>query len=186
MSWNDHVNSICLKARKVAGVISRHRHELPSNIKKLLYNSLLQSHLNYCALVWANTTSQNLHKLILIQKKAVRAIDNVSYLEHTQPLFQKHKLLRAGDIYNYQLLRKYKDASLGKQSSFLTEAALTMTHSLYSYRYRSPWQVPFSRTDYGCQRIKSTLPIVLNKFDRKQIDILSLNRHGILNLFLDG
>lgn len=183
MSWNDHINSICSKARKAAGVISRHRHFLPTNVKKLLYHALVQSHFNYCTLVWGNTTSHNLNKLVLIQKKAVRAIDNVPYLEHTKPIFKKHKLLRAYDIYNYKLLRSYKSASRGKLSTFLTEAALTITHTLYNYRYRSPWQVPFSRTGYGRQRIKSTLPIILNKLDREQIDILQLNEEGVLNLF---
>lgn len=73
---------------------------------------------------------------------------------------------------------------LGKLDSFLTLAALQESRSTDSYPHQAPWQIPFSRTYYGCQRLKHTLPPLHNYFNQQNVDVLSLNKTKILDLFL--
>lgn len=156
MSWNDHVDSVCSKARKTVGIISRYRYFLPFKIKQLLYNSLFHSQLSYCVIVWGNTTANNLNKLAVLQKKAVRAIENVSYNAHTDKLFKKSRIVRAFQLYNQKLIRSYKNAVQGKLAAFMEFAKLQKKVSPDSCRCRIPWQVPFLRTEYGRQRLCHT------------------------------
>ena len=70
---------------------------------KTLYSTLIESHLQYCTLLWANSHVTNIRKLQLLQKKAIRIITSSHYIAHTEPLFSMTKLLKLDDLYKYQL-----------------------------------------------------------------------------------
>lgn len=184
MSWNEHVNSLCLKAQKAAGIINRCRHFLPTGVKRLLYQALFHSHLNYCALVWANTTLNNIHKITTLQKKAIRAVENVPFQAHTKELFQKHRILRAENIYRYKLIRSYRYAKQSQLDTFIDLAHLEETVHVYTHRYKPPWKIPSSRTNYGQQLLRHTLPSTLNYFHKQEIDILVLKDDRIIDIFI--
>lgn len=184
MTWNEHINHLSSKLQKIVGTLRRHRYVLPQAIKRLLYQSLFNSQLNYCSLIWGTTTAQNLQKLTLLQKKAVRAVENVPYLEHTRELFIKNKIIKAPFIYAYKVIQSYKRAVQGNLDSFLCLANLRASESVYSYRYQPPWQIPFSRTNYGQQRLCHTLPYILNNFHRHHREVMTLSKAHIQELFV--
>ena len=70
----------------------------------LLYNTLILPYINYCCLVWGFTFPTYLQKIELLQKRAVRIIDNQHRLAHADPIFQKLKLLKVQDIAKQQLI----------------------------------------------------------------------------------
>ena len=69
----------------------------------ILYKSLIASYLNYGLILWGNES----HKVLTLQKKAIRLISNSSYISHTNPLFIQHKLLKIGDLFKLKLLKLY-------------------------------------------------------------------------------
>ena len=69
---------------------------------RILYCSLVLPYLNYCTEVWGNTYKTSLHSLTILQKKAIRIIHNVRYLDHTNPLFIRSKLLKFTDLVEFQ------------------------------------------------------------------------------------
>ena len=73
----------------------------PSNVLKNIYFSLIYPYYTYCNLVWGSADSTHIDILIKLQKKAVRSISKVGYLDHTGPLFNNLKLLQVHEIYNY-------------------------------------------------------------------------------------
>lgn len=130
------------------------------------------------------TTLTNLNKLIVLQKRAIRAIENIPHLEHTTELFSKHRIVTANDIYKCRLLQSYISANRGRIDSFLTLANLESTESVYFHRYKPPWKISLSRTIYGTQKLSHTLPSTLNAYHKKDIEIDSLNTRNITSLFL--
>ena len=82
---------------------------LPNRILRMIYCSLILPHMFYGILVWG----YDLKKLETLQKKAVRIIDKAHFLEHTEKLFKKYKLLKITDLFKskclnfaYKLLNK--------------------------------------------------------------------------------
>ena len=76
---------------------------VPESVLKILYNSFVQSHLNYCSSVWGLGSKNSLEKLFVSQKRAVRAIENrhnkCSYDKksgdlpcHTKEIFGRNKI----------------------------------------------------------------------------------------------
>ena len=73
------------------------KHILPLKALKSLYFALIQSRLQYCIAAWGN--SNHVHKLLLIQKRVIRIINNKNYRHHTDPLFKANQILKITDLY---------------------------------------------------------------------------------------
>ena len=65
MNWKRHTDYIASKISKSIGILNRLKHILPTEIKLMIYNSLILSHINYGILIWGYH-SDRLYKL---QKK---------------------------------------------------------------------------------------------------------------------
>ena len=103
MTWDSHINKISGKISQVNGALSRLKKFVPSEILKMIYNALIQPHLNYGVLLWG----KNIKRIMKLQKWAVRSITSSKYNAHTEPLFLKLKLLRIEDIYKISILKFY-------------------------------------------------------------------------------
>ena len=75
LSWKKHIFNLSHKMSKAIGVMNRLKEFLPKKILKMIYNSLVNSHLNYGILLWGHQ-SESISKL---QKKAIRIISKASY-----------------------------------------------------------------------------------------------------------
>ena len=79
------INELRTTELKVIGIMFRLRTILPSDVLQTLYTSLIMPHFHYCLLTWGSTIKIG-H---LLQKKALRLIDNSLYIAHTKPIFKK-------------------------------------------------------------------------------------------------
>ena len=81
-------------------------------------------YLNYCCLIWGNSSQTLLNKLLILQKKAVRIIDNQHRIAHSNPIFIKLQLLKLSDI--------AKQQSILVMHSVITREAPTLIRSLFN------------------------------------------------------
>ena len=73
LSWSKHVSSVCMKARKIVGLIYRHFSPHSSTSTLLyLYLCLIRPHLEYAAAVWAPHFKRDIAFLENVQKFALR------------------------------------------------------------------------------------------------------------------
>ena len=72
----DRVKRKCLS---VLGLVCKVKQALPAELRKHLYQALVQPHLDYCAAVWAECSKQDATKLDRIQKKGMRMILDESW-----------------------------------------------------------------------------------------------------------
>ena len=73
LSWSDHINSTCAKARKLVGLLYRQfsRNASPE-IMARLYTSLVRPHLEYGAQVWHPHLAKDTNALENVQKFGLR------------------------------------------------------------------------------------------------------------------
>ena len=103
MTWKNHIQKIAGKISVSVGTLSRLKRFLPMDVLKTIYNALILPHLNLGILLWGH----NFKRIFKLQKWAVRAITSSKYNAHTNPLFQKLKLLKVEDIKNTAYLKFY-------------------------------------------------------------------------------
>ena len=97
------MNRIGNRIARTIGILSRIKYTVPNFILKIIYSSLILSYLNYGILVWGFETE----RLLTLQKKAVRLLNNAFYLEHTDKIFKQLKILKVDDIFKMQCLQFY-------------------------------------------------------------------------------
>ncbi len=105
LTWTDHIAHLSPKITTVVGLLHRLKNQLPIQILKTIYSSLILSRLHYGNIIWRKAPG----RLIQLQKKALRAIVGAGYNSHTQPILKKLKLLSLHDIHNTKMLCIYKN-----------------------------------------------------------------------------
>ena len=126
LSWNDQIKYVENKLMSTIVLIKRIKKFIPSSHYFKIYHSLFISHLTYGISCWGGICPSKLIKMFNIQKRCVRILfgdkysfDHPEYyltcarartymdhtslkdysLEHTKPIFNKHKLLTLNNLY---------------------------------------------------------------------------------------
>ena len=128
---------------------------LPQNILKILYNSLILPHLQYCILSWGFKSD----RIFKLQKRAVRIITCSKYNAHTEPLLKTLNLLKIEDIMKTKALKlyyRYKQNELPKYfESMFTES--NDNHSHHTRHKSLLYQLP-TKTSTGRLCIRHYIP----------------------------
>jgi hypothetical protein len=76
LNFNEHVNSLILKASRQLNCLIRLSRTLSTNVKLLLYKSFILSNFNYCPAVWHHCGSTNTKNLERLQYRALKYVFN--------------------------------------------------------------------------------------------------------------
>ena len=107
LTWSHHIAAVKSKMSRYIGVLYKLNHILPISARLLSFNSLVQSHINFCSLVWGAGSKSKIESIFTTQKKAMRAIMpgwvNYFYKEgtcpsHTKSSFTKFNVLTVQNV----------------------------------------------------------------------------------------
>ena len=102
LSWATHIKAIRTKMSRFIGVMYKIKHKLPIKARLQIFQSLVQSHLNFCSLIWGFAAKSHIDSLFTKQKQGMRAVmaGYVNYRykdgkipDHTKPAFNEHGVL---------------------------------------------------------------------------------------------
>jgi hypothetical protein len=77
LTWSHHSDMIHKKMMKSTAIISKSRHYIKMNARKLLYYALVYPYLIYCNLIWGNTYKTIIQRLVSIQLKEENETNNI-------------------------------------------------------------------------------------------------------------
>ena len=72
---------------------------------KMLYFSMVHSHLSYCINIYSCANSTTLNSLRLKQKAAIRIVCNAGFPDHTNPLFKQMGILPLNELIKFLNLK---------------------------------------------------------------------------------
>ena len=131
MKWHTHVQKVANKIRNVNGILYKFKYVFPHRILILIYTSLIESHINYCLLLWGT----NYDKIFKLQKQAIRTISLNHFKAHTSPLFKSMNLLDIRDTYQLQLLKLYYKVKNSLVPSYFTNFTIYNRNNVHTSRY---------------------------------------------------
>lgn len=102
IGWKPHINHVKAKLATSIAILGKSGHILDHKSLHTLYNTLILPYLSYCVEIWGNTHKTNLQPLCTLQKRAIRIINNIGYLEHTNLLFLKTHTLKFTDLVKFK------------------------------------------------------------------------------------
>ena len=107
LSWSKHIAAIKIKMARYMGIMYRIKKHLPLSVRLQLFHSFIQSHLNYCSIVWGFAAKSKIDSLFNKQKQGVRMVMpgfvNYFYKDgqlpaHTRDSFKEYKILTVHGI----------------------------------------------------------------------------------------
>ena len=158
MSHGSHISVFYpIKYQNTQGYL---KHYLPLHIMRMLYCSLVKSHLLHGILVW----EYECHRLEKIQKRIIRIITVSKYNAYTEPLFKALDLLKLKDMLNLSTLKfYYRYLHNNLPASFHSFQITTQeSHHHYNTRHSDQIHVERTRTLYADKRVRIYLPNMVN------------------------
>ena len=104
LTWSHHVKHVCKKISSYIWLLSKIKHFLSQAHRVQFYKSYIQPHIDFCNIVWGNSSESNKMKIFRLQKRACRIILNY-HVEDSHAALSSLKIL---SVYDRLFLRKAK------------------------------------------------------------------------------
>ena len=163
LKWNKHIEHISLKISKVIGIMFRMKYILPSGILHTIYNTLIMPHYSYCLLTWGSKIHIG-HRLLLLQKKALRMINDSHYIAHTEPICKKLQIVKISDLFRITVWKFYYKLTNTLLPSYFNQMMPTLPVICNYYGVRNPkFYLPSIKHSFAEQQVQYCLIKLLNE-----------------------
>ena len=105
LNWKAHVHGLCSKLSRVCGIFYKLRHYIPQNTLRIVYFSLVQSHLQYSLNNWERANKVTLHPLEIMQNKIIRASLFCHKRTLIENLYVKFYVLKLSDLIKLEYVK---------------------------------------------------------------------------------
>ena len=138
LTWNDHINQICTKARKLVGMLYRQFYTwADTNTLLCIYLTCIRPHLEYACQLWDPYTSKGKQALEAVQKFACKVClkkwdldyERMLQLLDLQPLSVRRQYLKLTTMYNIIAGNSYFPPYIFVPSNF----PYSCNHRLYNH-----------------------------------------------------
>ena len=175
LSWNRQTEHLKSKVVKNLYLLRRIRPFITEQTALLFYKSVIQSHFDYCSVVWGNTNKTNLDKLQILQNRSLRAVLRVNYLFPTNSLYASLNLNRLHVRRSKHLAQVMYQCVHQSAPPYLNEL-FTVRQSYYSTRSGdSQLDLIRPRTEYGKRRFSYRGAVLWNSLVRHIPDNISID-----------
>ena len=104
LSFKEQVDRLETKISRKIGAVSRAFGKMTLDCRRMYYLSLIQPDLEYASNAYVRCLSHgDLQRLVKLSKRAIRAVFNLPFWHHTQPLFDKLNLARIDKRFDLKL-----------------------------------------------------------------------------------
>ena len=137
LSFKSHTALISTKISKATGILFRLNNILPQPALKSLYDALIVPHMLYGLEIWYSALQCNKDRIFKLQKKSIRAIQNLRYNDHTSSHFQMLGSLKLDDLYKLRILTfMYNNKNLFSTNSDIHPHLTRHRNDIVLPRYR--------------------------------------------------
>jgi len=168
LTWKYHVKHVNSKVSRALFLIKQVKHVLPSESLRTLYYSLIHPHLSYGIVAWGNADTNIIKQSVMIQKRAIRVINNAPYNGHTEPLFKYSAILNLCDIFEHQciiFMYDYVQNHLPKSFNSMFMANSDLPNARLT-RQSNMINIPRCNSSFATKLPKYFLPALWNKWVR--------------------
>ena len=164
MNWTQHINYLNAKLCKGSWVISKLKKYVNINTLKIIYYSLIYSHLKYCVTSWGKAAKTIIQPIINTQKRVIRIMTGSNCQTNSSPLFTQLQILKLCDIYKLQMAITIHNLKNNIWQINNTNYQLSNLNTIHKYNTRisknSNYYVHSIRTNLGKSSIMFAGPQV--------------------------
>ena len=136
LTFSQHIYSIQTKLSKSVGLLFKLNKFLPASTLKLMYDSLIKPYLTYAIEAWYSAPKYLTDKVLILQKKSIRAINSLPYNEHTSKYFKEMKILKLPDLYRENLVTYFFN-TVNKNANLNISQFIEHNQNIHQYPTRN-------------------------------------------------
>ena len=102
LEYTDHIDKMCKNISSKLALLKRIKRYLTIDYRKIFYNGYILPLIDYCIVVWSNTSKSNLLRIHRLQKYAARIILDAQPDAPSKPLFDELNWLNIFEKIDYQ------------------------------------------------------------------------------------
>ncbi|KAF9794845.1 hypothetical protein SFRURICE_015124 [Spodoptera frugiperda] len=156
LTFSSHINAAAKKGTRMLGFIKRNTKEFRLiRTKKILYNSLVLSHLEFASEVWSPIYAVQSQRIESVQRAFTRHLAYISSgISHRVPYYQRlnhfkmNTLNNRRKIHDILFLHKLLNG-MADCNELVDNIKLTVPTRIPRYPISKPFHVPFCRTNVG-------------------------------------
>jgi hypothetical protein len=112
LRWGDQIESLASTLSKNVFVLRNVASLNNIKLSKMVYHSLFESYIRYSIVLWGNSSKQNLNKIFIIQKRAIRCMMGLKQTDSCVLHFQNLEILTVPSLFMYETILYVIDNSL--------------------------------------------------------------------------
>ena len=175
LTFKPHIAFISSKIAKNLGILFKIKHYLPRDIRLNLYYSFIYPYLIYGINIWGGNYPTRLQPLIILQKRSLRFILNLSYNSHVSHFFPTMKIMNIYQLHIFRILC-FMYRYFHNLLPITFKNLFTDIHFQYGSKYKYCYQLPYCRTNYLKYSVRFFGPQQWNKLPQ---DIKLLNSYDL-------
>lgn len=126
-TWQHQIDHCCKKVSCGVYAMNMSKRIISANNLKILYYSLVHPYLIYGIRLWGSCLKKYIHKLEVLQNRALRSMTNGKYNDPTSPMYKSMNILKLKDLFIHeQYMFMY---------SFVNKLLPDPLLNLYEYHY---------------------------------------------------
>ena len=103
LSWSPMIDLVSNRIMKTKYVMTKLKHSLTPEGRKLLYYAFVESHLRYGISLWGNSKGPSLNKLRIKHKSIIRSLEKAKF--HTEPIMKRNNIVSQKDLYSIEMAK---------------------------------------------------------------------------------
>lgn len=107
VNWKSHVQTLCSKLSSAAYALRKLRPLISHKILKQVYFAHFHSVMSYGVILWGNSTDS--HRAFILQKRALRIIDEAKPRTSCRSVFKKHSIMTIYSLYIFEVLKYVRE-----------------------------------------------------------------------------
>lgn len=117
LSWNDHVDNMCLRLGTSLFALQRVRAISTPEALRTAYHALFESHIRYGIILWGGSSAQNLQRALVLQKRAIRTVTGLQQRDSCREAFKTLGILTVTSLYILEVILHTSNVDLLKHNN---------------------------------------------------------------------
>ena len=188
LTFRCHVDHVVKKISKSVGLLFKLNYYLPQHILVTLYNTLILPYLNYGVVIWHNACTTVLNRVVVSQKRAIRAICQLEFNAHTNDYFKNLNILKFSDLFKINLCTsRFKQIKNPRSYAISTRFVRNDDFHSYLTRNRSNFATPlyFRSSSQSCYLYQASVEFNNLPSSLRECSSLSSFRKNMKKFLID-
>jgi hypothetical protein len=112
LSWNDQIEKLSLTLSRNLFVLRNVARLENVTLSKMVYHSMLESHIRYSIVLWGSSSKTNLNKIFCIQKRAIRVILKLRADDSCVEHFKELDILTVPSLFFFETVSYVREQNL--------------------------------------------------------------------------